>query len=111
MILEYDYDVIHYSGKFALWKEKVAGYAVKLNLDTEKPTELATFDEEKVNALRQVFWSMNRIQLHTEVVEEVRSTTFVDEKRMFQWLKSWSKARICVSIFRFSISRCLIHET
>ncbi len=30
-------------------------YAVKLNLDTENPTELATFDEEKADALRQIF--------------------------------------------------------
>ena len=41
--------------------------------------ELATFDKEKADALRQVFWDMNRIQIHTEVVDEVRSTTFVDE--------------------------------
>ena len=79
MISGYDYDIIHYSGEFAPWREMIAVYAVKLNLDTENPTELATFDEDKANALRQVFWDMNRIQIHTEVVDEVRSTTFVDE--------------------------------
>ena len=78
MISEYDYDVIHYSGELAPWKEMIAVYAVKLNLDTENPTELATFDDNKAEALRQVFWDMNHIQIHTEVVEEVRSTTFVD---------------------------------
>lgn len=79
MISEYDYDVIHYSGELAPWKEMIAVCAVKLNLDTENPTELATFDENKAETLRQVFWDMNRIQIHTEVVDEVRITTFVDE--------------------------------
>ena len=79
MISEYDYDVIHYSDELAPWKEIIAVYAVKLNLDTENPTELATFDEEKADALRQVFWDMNHIQIHTEVVDEIISTTFVDE--------------------------------
>ena len=80
MISGYDYDVIHYSGTLAPWNEMIAVYAVKLNLDTENPTELATFDEDNADALRQVFWDMNRVQIHTEVVDEVRSTTFVDEK-------------------------------
>ena len=79
MISGYDYDVIHYGGEIAPWKEMIAVYAVKLNLDTENPTEIATFDEEKADVLRQVFWDMNRIQIHTEVVDEVRITTFVDE--------------------------------
>ena len=79
MISEYDYDVIHYSGELAPWKEMIAVYAVKLNLNTESPTELATFDEDKADVLRQVFWNMNHIQIHTEVVEEVRRTIFVDE--------------------------------
>ena len=71
MISGYDYDVIHYNGELASWKEIIAVYAVKLNLDTENPTELATFDEEKADALRQVFWDMNRIQIHTEIEGEV----------------------------------------
>jgi len=79
MISEYDYDVIHYIGELAPWKEMIGVYAVKLNLDTKNPTELATFDEEKANELWQVFWDMNHIQIHTEVVDEVRCTTFVDE--------------------------------
>ena len=79
MISEYDYDVIHYNGGLAPWKEIIAVYAVKLNLDTDNPTELATFDEEKADALRQVFGDMNHIQIHTEIVDEVRITTFVDE--------------------------------
>ena len=80
MISEYDYDIVHYGGAIVPWKEIIAVYAVKMNLDTENPTELATFDENKAETLRQVFWDMNRIQIHTEVVDEVRITTFVDEK-------------------------------
>lgn len=66
MISEYDYDVIHYNGEIATWKEMIAVYAVKLNLDTENPTELVTFDEEKADALRQVFWDMNELSLMSE---------------------------------------------
>ena len=79
MISEYDYDIVHYGGAIVPWKEIIAVYAVKMNLDTENPTELATFDENKAETLRQVFWDMNHIQIHTEVVDEVRITTFVDE--------------------------------
>lgn len=71
MISGYDYDVIHYSGELSPWKEIIAVYAVKVNLDTENPTELATFDENKADALRQVFWDMNRIQIHTDMEGEV----------------------------------------
>ena len=70
MISGYDYDVIHYGGEIAPWKEMIAVYAVKLNLDTENPTEIATFDEKKADALRQVFWDMNHIQIHTEIEGE-----------------------------------------
>ena len=70
MISGYDYDVIHYGGEIAPWKEMIAVYAVKLNFDTENPTELATFDEKKADALRQVFWDMNHIQIHTEIEGE-----------------------------------------
>ena len=70
LISEYDYDIIHYSGEIAPWKEIIAVYAVKMNLDTENPTELATFDEEKADALRQVFWYMNRIQIYVEIEGE-----------------------------------------
>lgn len=71
MISGYDYDVIHYGGEIAPWKEMIAVYAVKLNLDTENPTEIATFDEEKADVLRQVFWDMNRIQIHTDMEGEM----------------------------------------
>ena len=33
----------------------------------------------EIKTLKQVFWDMNHIQIHTEVVNEVRITTFVDE--------------------------------
>ncbi len=32
-----------------------------------------------LNILCSLFWDMNHIQIHTEVVDEVRSTTVVDE--------------------------------
>ena len=50
------------------WEEVIAVYAVKLNLDSDNPQEVATFDEDKAEELRKVFWAMNSIHLETEAV-------------------------------------------
>ena len=41
----------------------IAAYAVKLNLDSEHPQEVATFDESKAEALRVVFLDMHELSL------------------------------------------------
>ena len=41
----------------------IAVYAVKLNLDSEDPQEVATFDESKAEALRVVFLDMHELSL------------------------------------------------
>jgi hypothetical protein len=60
------YDVLSYEGSLAGWEEVIAVYAVKLNLDSEDPQEVATFDESKAEALRVVFWDMNELSLMSE---------------------------------------------
>ena len=60
------YDVLNYEGSIAGWEEVIAVYAVKLNLDSEDPQEVATFDESKANALRAIFWDMNELSLTSE---------------------------------------------
>lgn len=60
------YDVLNYDGNLAGWEEVIAVYAVKLNLDSEDPQEVATFDESKANALRAVFLDMHNISLMSE---------------------------------------------
>ena len=60
------YDVLNYDGSLAGWEEVIAVYAVKLNLDSEDPQEVATFDESKANALRTVFLDMHDLSLMSE---------------------------------------------
>ena len=60
------YDVLNYEGSLAGWEEVIAVYAVKLNLDSEDPQEVATFDERKATALRVVFLDMNELSLMSE---------------------------------------------
>ena len=60
------YDVLSYEGSLAGWEEVIAVYAVKLNLDSEDPQEVATFDESKSEAFRVVFLDMNELSLMSE---------------------------------------------
>jgi hypothetical protein len=60
------YDVLSYEGSLAGWEEVISVYAVKLNLDSEDPQEVATFDESKANALRTVFLDMHDLSLMSE---------------------------------------------
>lgn len=60
------YDVLNYDGSLAGWEEVIAVYAVKLNLDSDNPQEVATFDESKANALRAAFWDMNKLSVIIE---------------------------------------------
>jgi len=60
------YDVLSYEGSLAGWEEVISVYAVTLNLDSEDPQEVATFDESKANALRTVFLDMHDLSLMSE---------------------------------------------
>ena len=66
LIANCQYDILNCEGSLAGWREIIAVYAVKLNLG-DKPQEVATFDEDKAEMLKAVFWDMNNITLRTEV--------------------------------------------
>ena len=59
------YDILNYEGDMAPWNEMLAVYAVKLNLGDETQ-EVVSFDEDKAEILREIFWDMNPISLRTE---------------------------------------------
>lgn len=59
------YDILNYEGDMAPWNEMLAVYAVKLNLGDETQ-EVASFDEDKADQLREIFWDMNSISVRTE---------------------------------------------
>ena len=65
LIADQQYDILNYEGDMAPWNEMLAVYAVKLNLGDETQ-EVVSFDEDKAEILREIFWDMNPISLRTE---------------------------------------------
>jgi len=65
LIADCQYDILNYEGDIAAWNEMIAVYAVKLNL-ADEPQEVTTFDEDKAEILKEIFWDMNSISLRTE---------------------------------------------
>ena len=61
------------SGAKAEWKEVLAVYAVKMNMDLDNPQEVMTMDESKKQKLREIFWDMNEISHN--ITTESKTTT------------------------------------
>lgn len=66
------YDVLEMSGSRAVWKEVLAVYAVKTNMDQDNPQEVATMDDSKKRILKDIFWEMNQISSRTESKTETQ---------------------------------------
>lgn len=64
------YDVFEISGSRAEWSDVLAVYAVKTAGDSDNPTEVASMDESKKQALKEVFWLMNEISYTTATKRE-----------------------------------------
>lgn len=76
-ISENQYDVLTFEGSQASWKEVVAIYAVKMNLDAENPQDVVIFDESKADELRNIYWTMNDIRVEKETkTKEVKKKVF-----------------------------------
>ena len=61
-----EYDTIKYVGTTAKWDEVVAIYAVKVNLDSNNPQDVVTFDHNKSDMLREIYRTMNTVRVETE---------------------------------------------
>ena len=79
LISENQYDVLTFEGSQASWKEVVAIYAVKMNLDAENPQDVVIFDESKADELRNIYWTMNDIRVEKETVKKEVKKTVTDE--------------------------------
>ena len=73
------YDFLTYSGTTASWKEIVAVYAIKLNLDSNSPQEVVTFDEAKAEELRYIYRMMNTVRIETQTETKEVKRYVVDE--------------------------------
>ena len=65
------HDVLEMKGGRAVWKEVIAVYAVKTNLNDSQPMEVATMDNNKKNILKNIFWDMNAVSYKKETKEVV----------------------------------------
>lgn len=63
------YEEVEMTGSAAVWREVLAVYAVKINLDPESGQDVASLSEEKIAMLEDIFWAMNTIE------HEVRTET------------------------------------
>ena len=52
------YDILEMHGKQPEWKDVLAVYAVKTNLDPNDPQELVTMTNRKEQKLRDIYWDM-----------------------------------------------------
>lgn len=66
----YDYDMCFVTGEPCEWSLAIAVYAVKTN----RTEDVVTFDDEKAEVLKEVYRSLNRMDIHTEqiTVKETR---------------------------------------
>ena len=72
----YDYDMCFVSGEPCEWSLAIAVYAV----ETNRTEDVVTFDEAKAAVLKEVYRSLNRMDIHTEqiTVKETRLETQED---------------------------------
>lgn len=70
-----EYDVLELHGARPEWKEVLAVYAVKTNLDSNDSDELITMTTKKEKMLRDVFWDM--ISVSSKVETEKRTVTIL----------------------------------
>lgn len=83
------YDVLNFEGYLASWTNVISVYAVKLNLDSDHPQEVATFDERKAGRLKDIFWDMHEVSvksethvnhvIHQEIDDDGNVIEFVEE--------------------------------
>ena len=66
----YDYDMCFVTGNPCEWSLAIAVYAVKTN----RTEDVVTFDDEKAEVLKEVYRSLNRMDIHAEqiTVKETR---------------------------------------
>ncbi|MBR0232458.1 MAG: hypothetical protein IJQ47_00220 [Synergistaceae bacterium] len=73
------HDVLIYEGEMSEWKDVISVYAVKLNLSTDDPQEIATSDEKKAEQLKEIFFDMNELTTKTEIQSYTVTVTKTDD--------------------------------
>lgn len=74
-----EYDLLELHGRRPEWKEVMAVYAVKTNLDPNDSDELITMTKKKEKKLRDVYWDMVQISSTVETEKRTVTTSVTDE--------------------------------
>lgn len=74
-----EYDILEMDGERPEWKEVLAVYAVKTNLDLNTPDELITMTKKKERVLREVYWDMVSVSSKVETEKRAVTTSVTDE--------------------------------
>lgn len=74
---QHTHDILDIDTMSIHWPEVLAVYAVKVNTDPDKPADVATLDDDKVNKLRDVLNDM--ISLSHSLKTEARERTVTDD--------------------------------
>lgn len=74
-----EHDVLEFHGARSEWKEVLAVYAVKTNLDPNDSDELITMTKKKEKKLRDVFWDMVSVSSKVETEKRTVTTSVTDE--------------------------------
>ena len=69
-----EFDEYEINSNRAEWKDILSLYTVIISNGEEK-TEVITLDDEKVNTLKDIFWSMNTITYNIKEIEKNIETT------------------------------------
>lgn len=73
------YDKLEIRGGKAAWSDVLAVYAVKTANDPNNPTEVASMDNSKYEALKNIFWDMHTISSNTATKTETVITETRDD--------------------------------
>ena len=74
-----EYDILEMHGARPEWKDVLAIYAVKINLDPNNPEELITMTNGKEETLREIYWDMCSISSKVEAEKRMVTTTIIDK--------------------------------
>ncbi len=88
------YDEIEMTGSSAVWREVLSVYAVSLNMASDEEQEVVTLNEEKIEFLKDIFWTMNTISSEVEDVTRIVEEEQVDEKGNIKVVKVEKKIKL-----------------
>jgi len=74
-----EYGILEMHGVRPEWKEVLAVYAVKINLDPNDPYELITMTNRKEQMLQDIYWDMCNISSKVETEKRLVTTTVIDK--------------------------------